>query len=85
MKIVNTPIFNKKIKAAIRKIRRNKLKAPSEGSMYSLSYGYTKKGKWQVEYIRDCRCFKRPYIAAFYFDTKSQEAHLAKSVKYQEL
>lgn len=82
MKISNTPIFHKKIKAAIRKIRRSKIKAPSDGMMKNIFDTYTKKGKWQVEYIKDCRFFELPYIAAFYFNTKSG---YASSVLYKEL
>jgi len=85
MKTCNTPIFNKKIKNAIRKIKRNKLKAPSDGFFYNLFYGYTRRGKWQVEFIRDTRFFKKPYIAAFFFRGHPMGCVSADLVKYKEL
>jgi hypothetical protein len=83
MKTCNTPIFNKKIKAAIRKIQRNKIKAPSDGYMISLFDSYTRRGKWQIDYIYDTRINFKPYIAAHFFKTHSQEANCADLVKYQ--
>lgn len=67
MKICNTPTYRNQIKRAIRKIRRNKIKCPSDGMMVNIISKYTRSGKWQVEYIRDSRMFRRPYVAAYFF------------------
>ena len=86
MQIINTPIFNKKIQAAIRQIKRNKIKPCSDGGMINIISEYTRNGKWQVEYIHDTRFFKHPYIAAFFFSKyKGQQEHMADYVKYKEL
>ena len=78
----NTQIFQNKVKSALRKIRRKNIKAPSDGSFINLSYNYTKKGHWQVEYVHDTRWFKKPYIAAFFFRPYDS---LAYTVKYHEI
>ena len=82
MKESNTPIFNKKIKAAIRKIKRGNIKPCSDGSFINLFYTYTRKGHWQIEYITDTRFRQNPYIAAFFFKKGS---FTYDSVKYFEL
>jgi len=86
MNICNTPIFNVKIKSALRKIKRNKIKTPSDGSMINIINKFTRKGKWQVEYINDSRFFRHPYIAAYFFkNAKGQSVFNATSVKYYEI
>ena len=86
MNICNTPIFNAKIKYALRKIKRNKIKCPECGNMINIISEFTRKGKWQVEYINDSRFFKHPYIAAYFFkNVKGQSVFNATSVKYYEI
>lgn len=67
MKQVNTPIFNKKIKNAIRQIQRNRIKPPNDGSHKTLKKQDTRKGTWQIDYAFDTdSSIKRPYIAAYF-------------------
>lgn len=82
MKPLNTPIINKKIKNALRKIKRNKIKAPSDGSFITIKHDYSRRGKWQIEYVHDKRMFARPYLAAFYFNGHSQCCRSADYFKY---
>jgi hypothetical protein len=60
------------IESAKRKIRRNKIRPPSDGMMLNILYFRGDKNKkrhgfchYQVEYIHDERFFKKPYIAAY--------------------
>lgn len=59
--------MRKMIGRAIRKIKRNKIPAPPDGMMINVIDSYSRRGKWQVEYIHDTRFFAKPYVAAFYF------------------
>lgn len=67
MKICNTPTYRNQINRAIRKIKRNKIKCPRDGMMVNIIDEYTRRGKWQVEYIKDLRMYDKPYIAAYFF------------------
>jgi hypothetical protein len=67
MKTYNTPIYNKMIRLAIDKIRKEKIKPCSDGGMINIIYKRTRKGQWQVEYIHDTRFTPLPYLAAYFF------------------
>lgn len=73
MKKLNTPIMRKMLAAALRKIRRNKIRPPSDGMLIPVIDRYTRRGKWQVEYIHDQRFARKPYLTAFFF--KGQGMH----------
>ncbi len=85
MKMLNTPTMHAMVQKAIRKIRRKKIHPPPEGTMYSILYRDSRRGHWQVEYIRDSRFFKKPYIAAYYFKGHSMLCRYADYCLHQEL
>ncbi len=71
MKQLNTPTMRKMLNSALRKIRRNKIRPPSEGSLLVVIDKYTRRGKWQVEYVRDQRFCINPFVTAYFFKGQS--------------
>lgn len=67
------------LKRAINKIKRNKIRKPSEGMFSNILYEDSRRGHWQVEYAYDLRINKNPFIAVYYFKGHNQ---LARSADY---
>lgn len=66
----NTPAYVKKLKAGLRKVRRNKIGCP-DGMMVSLFWTPTRRGHWQVELVHDTRFRPKPWVVAYFFKSGS--------------
>lgn len=84
-KELKTPYMIRLLKRGIRKVKRNKIKI-SDGSLISLFYFDTKR-KWhyQVDYVKDYRFKKTPYVAVFAFNPKIEGCERADYYLYGEV
>lgn len=87
MKLCKSPVMQRFLLSGIRKAK--KMSEPSEGMMKSLIYKTLHNGwHYQVDYIYDLRCHKKPYISVFAFKppldftARSADLYLTQEVTY---